>query len=175
MDPGALEDHLRNTAESRRRREPLRDIRGAQRDFGPVPEHGAALVEDAAESLGYAVIAGATRGRSETTASIPSTATRSSRRRGGMVVLRRWRADWKIKFWATQARDPRAALTTRELGYNYRMSNVLAGIGRGQLKVLGRRVEQKRAIYAFLQEGAQRPGRRSALCPTTRGTRRTVG
>ena len=52
----------------------------------------------------------------------------------------------KARFWATQARDPGIAYEHSELGYNYRMSNVLAGIGRGQLKVLDTRVRQRRAI-----------------------------
>ena len=53
----------------------------------------------------------------------------------------------KVKFWATQARDEAAHYEHSEVGYNYRMSNVLAGIGRGQLQVLGDRVEVKRKIF----------------------------
>jgi pyridoxal phosphate-dependent aminotransferase EpsN len=52
----------------------------------------------------------------------------------------------KARFWSTQARDPGIAYEHSELGYNYRMSNVLAGIGRGQLEVLPLRVQQRRAI-----------------------------
>jgi len=49
----------------------------------------------------------------------------------------------KARFWATQAREKERHYEHKELGYNYRMSNVVAGIGRGQLKVLDQRVEKK--------------------------------
>ena len=55
----------------------------------------------------------------------------------------------KVRFWATQSRDPARHYQHSELGYNYRMSNIVAGIGRGQLKVLDERVEKKRYIYEF--------------------------
>jgi pyridoxal phosphate-dependent aminotransferase EpsN len=65
---------------------------------------------------------------------------------GGMLVSNN--AAWieKARFWSQQARDPGLAYQHSELGYNYRMSNVLAGIGRGQLEVLDLRVQQRRAI-----------------------------
>jgi pyridoxal phosphate-dependent aminotransferase EpsN len=65
---------------------------------------------------------------------------------GGMLVSRH--AAWveKARFWSQQARDPGLAYEHSELGYNYRMSNVLAGIGRGQLEVLDLRVRERRAI-----------------------------
>lgn len=52
----------------------------------------------------------------------------------------------RARFWSQQARDPGVAFEHSELGYNYRMSNVLAGIGRGQLAVLDQRVAQRRAL-----------------------------
>jgi len=55
----------------------------------------------------------------------------------------------KARFWATQSRDAARWYQHSELGYNYRMSNVVAGIGRGQLKVLDKRVEKKREIFEF--------------------------
>lgn len=55
----------------------------------------------------------------------------------------------KAKFFATQARDPAPHYQHSYIGYNYRMSNVLAGIGRGQLKVLNERVEQRRNNFEF--------------------------
>ncbi|MGQ9635775.1 MAG: aminotransferase class I/II-fold pyridoxal phosphate-dependent enzyme [Bryobacteraceae bacterium] len=65
---------------------------------------------------------------------------------GGMLVSPKW--DWveKARFWATQARDPALWYQHSDIGYNYRMSNVLAGIGLGQLEVLDLRVQQRRAI-----------------------------
>lgn len=58
----------------------------------------------------------------------------------------------KARFWATQARDPGIAYEHSEIGYNYRMSNVLAGIGRGQLEVLDLRVQQRRAVARRYRE-----------------------
>lgn len=55
----------------------------------------------------------------------------------------------KAKFLATQARDPAPHYQHSEIGYNYRLSNICAGIGRGQLRVLDERVRQRRANYEF--------------------------
>ena len=55
----------------------------------------------------------------------------------------------KARFLATQARDPAVHYEHSEVGYNYRMSNVLAGIGRGQMEVLNDRVDQKRSVNEF--------------------------
>ena len=55
----------------------------------------------------------------------------------------------KVRFWATQSRDQARHYQHSELGFNYRMSNVVAGIGRGQLKVLDQRVQKKRYIFDF--------------------------
>jgi pyridoxal phosphate-dependent aminotransferase EpsN len=65
----------------------------------------------------------------------------------------------KARFWSQQARDPGLAYRHSELGYNYRMSNVLAGIGRGQLEVLALRVKQRRAIaFRYRDAFADLPG-----------------
>ncbi|MDH5763292.1 MAG: aminotransferase class I/II-fold pyridoxal phosphate-dependent enzyme [Nitrospinota bacterium] len=66
---------------------------------------------------------------------------------GGMLVSDDLEALAKARYWATQARDPALHYEHSELGYNYRMSNVLAGIGRGQLKVLADRVQRRRSIF----------------------------
>ena len=55
----------------------------------------------------------------------------------------------KARFWATQSRDKARHYQHSELGFNYRMSNIIAGIGRGQLKVLDKRVEKKKYIFEF--------------------------
>lgn len=55
----------------------------------------------------------------------------------------------KIRFWATQAREKARHYEHKELGYNYRMSNIVAGIGRGQLKVLDQRLAKKRYIFDY--------------------------
>jgi dTDP-4-amino-4,6-dideoxygalactose transaminase len=68
---------------------------------------------------------------------------------GGMLVSNNEEKIKKVRFWATQARDQARHYQHSELGFNYRMSNVVAGIGRGQLKVLDKRVAKKRYIFEF--------------------------
>lgn len=68
---------------------------------------------------------------------------------GGMLVSNNENDLEKVHFWATQSRDPARHYQHSELGFNYRMSNVVAGIGRGQLKVLDERVKKKRAIFEY--------------------------
>ncbi len=58
----------------------------------------------------------------------------------------------KARFLATQARDPAPHYQHSQVGYNYRMSNVVAGIGRGQMEVLPERVRRRREIFAFYQQ-----------------------
>lgn len=68
---------------------------------------------------------------------------------GGMLVSNDKEKIDKARFWATQARDKARHYQHSELGFNYRMSNIVAGIGRGQLKVLDQRVEKKKYIYDY--------------------------
>jgi dTDP-4-amino-4,6-dideoxygalactose transaminase len=68
---------------------------------------------------------------------------------GGALISENERWIQKAKFLATQARDPAPHYEHSEIGYNYRLSNICAGIGRGQLKVLDERVKQRRAIHAY--------------------------
>lgn len=68
---------------------------------------------------------------------------------GGMLVSNSEERIAKVRFWATQARDQARHYQHSELGFNYRMSNIVAGIGRGQLKVLDQRVAKKRYIHEF--------------------------
>ncbi len=71
---------------------------------------------------------------------------------GGMLVSADPKLTDKARFLATQARDPAPHYQHSEIGFNYRLSNVLAGIGRGQLQVLADRVNARRANAAFYQE-----------------------
>lgn len=68
---------------------------------------------------------------------------------GGALVSDNEERISKVRFWSTQARDKARHYQHSELGYNYRMSNVLAGIGRGQLKILDQRIEKKKYIFEF--------------------------
>ena len=120
-------------------------------------EYGVPVIEDAAESLGtiyhgrYTGTFGDYGAFSFNGNKIITTSG------GGMLVcnLEEEKAKEriaKVRFWATQAREPARHYEHKEIGYNYRMSNILAGIGRGQMKVLEQRVEQKRKIFAYYQE-----------------------
>jgi pyridoxal phosphate-dependent aminotransferase EpsN len=66
---------------------------------------------------------------------------------GGALVADDLEALDKARFWATQAKDQARHYQHSELGYNYRMSNILAGIGRAQLQVLEERVQARRAVF----------------------------
>jgi pyridoxal phosphate-dependent aminotransferase EpsN len=78
---------------------------------------------------------------------------------GGMLVTHNPEWAEQARFWATQARDPGIAYEHSDMGYNYRLSNVLAGIGRGQLEVLDLRVKQRRAIsFRYRDAFADLPG-----------------
>ncbi|MGG1676783.1 aminotransferase class I/II-fold pyridoxal phosphate-dependent enzyme [Neobacillus sp. NRS-1170] len=78
---------------------------------------------------------------------------------GGMLISNNSEAIGKARFLATQSKDPALHYQHSEIGYNYRMSNILAGIGRSQLEVLGERVDARRKIFETYQnELAQLPG-----------------
>jgi dTDP-4-amino-4,6-dideoxygalactose transaminase len=71
---------------------------------------------------------------------------------GGMLVSNNQERIDKVRFWSTQARDKARHYEHSELGFNYRMSNVVAGIGRGQLKILDQRVVKKQYIYNYYKK-----------------------
>lgn len=68
---------------------------------------------------------------------------------GGMLVSNNEERIAKVRFWATQSRDQARHYQHSEIGFNYRMSNVVAGIGRGQLKIFDKRINRKREIFEF--------------------------
>jgi dTDP-4-amino-4,6-dideoxygalactose transaminase len=74
---------------------------------------------------------------------------------GGALVSENDTWIGKAKFLATQARDPAPHYEHSEVGYNYRLSNICAGIGRGQLLVLDERVNQRRGVYKYYYETLQ--------------------
>ncbi len=124
---------------------------GQPADIGPVAElceqYGIFLLEDAAEALGalYRGRAPGSFGRAGVFSFNGNKIITTSG--GGMVVSDDRELIDKVRFWATQARDREVYYQHSELGFNYRMSNVLAAIGRGQLEVLDERVARKRAIF----------------------------
>ncbi len=110
-------------------------------------EHKVPLIEDAAESLGTTY-----KGKSTGTFGDIGILSFNGNKiittsGGGMAISNDKDKIEKMRFWATQARDKARHYQHSELGYNYRMSNVAAAIGRGQLKVLLKRVNKRRFIY----------------------------
>lgn len=116
-------------------------------------KYGAVLIEDAAESLG-AVYKGRQTGTFGTYNAISFNGnkiiTGSS---GGMLLTNDHQAANKVRKWSTQSRENAPWYQHEELGYNYRMSNVIAGVVRGQIPHLEEHITQKRAIYDRYREG----------------------
>ncbi|WP_346677486.1 aminotransferase class I/II-fold pyridoxal phosphate-dependent enzyme [Erysipelatoclostridium sp. An173] len=116
-------------------------------------KHHAILIEDAAESLG-AIYKGKQTGTFGNYNVISFNGnkiiTGSS---GGMLLTDNEEAANKARKWSTQSREAAPWYQHEELGYNYRMSNVIAGVVRGQFKYLDEHIAQKKAIYQRYKEG----------------------
>lgn len=150
MDPEALETAL-NKYKDRVKAVLLVHLYGLSTDMDKIMEicnkYGVPIIEDAAESLGtyYKGKHTGTFGKLGVFSFNGNKIITTSG--GGMLVSDDEEKIDKVKYWATQARDPARHYQHSELGYNYRMSNVLAGIGRGQLRVLNQRVAKKKYIF----------------------------
>lgn len=129
---------------------------GLSADLDPIMElckkYNVPLIEDAAESLG-------TKYKGKHTGTFGDYGIFSfngnkiiTTSGGGMLVSDDEERIAKVRFWSTQSRDKARHYQHSELGYNYRMSNVVAGIGRGQLKVLDQRVAKKKYIFEFYKK-----------------------
>ena len=110
-------------------------------------KHNTTLIEDAAESLGSTF-----KGKHTGTFGDYGIYSFNGNKiittsGGGMLVSENEERIQKVRFWSTQAREKARHYEHKEIGYNYRMSNIVAGIGRGQLKVLDKRIEEKTQIY----------------------------
>lgn len=116
-------------------------------------KHNAILIEDAAESLG-ATYKGVQTGTFGTYNCISFNGnkiiTGSS---GGMFLTDDESAAKKVQKWSTQSRENAPWYQHEDLGYNYRMSNVIAGVVRGQIPYLEEHIERKKAIYNRYKEG----------------------
>lgn len=115
-------------------------------------EYQVPLLEDAAESLGACY-----RGRQTGTFGRIGVYSFNGNKiittsGGGMLVSKEEGLVQKARFLATQAREPYLHYEHKEIGYNYRMSNIVAGIGRGQLTCLENHIEKKTWIYKTYQE-----------------------
>lgn len=158
MDPEALETAL-NKYGVRVKAVLLVHLYGLSTDMDRIMEicnkYGVPIIEDAAESLGtyYKGKHTGTFGKLGVFSFNGNKIITTSG--GGMLVSNDEEKIDKVKYWATQARDPARHYQHSELGYNYRMSNVLAGIGRGQLKVLDQRVAKKKYIFEYYKKELQ--------------------
>jgi len=165
MDPQLVRQYLRDAAASNTLPKVLVLVHlyGQHADIDPIAaacrEHGVILVEDAAESLGARY-----HDRETATTADYSILSFNGNKiitctAGGMVIARDRSALDRMRKWANQAREPAVEYLHLELGYNYRLSNVLAAIGRAQLRLLDERVASRRAIAArYAQAFGDIPG-----------------
>lgn len=132
---------------------------GFSADLDPILEicdkYNVPIIEDAAESLGayYKGIPTGSIGKYGIFSFNGNKIITTSG--GGMLVSNDEEGIQKARFWSTQSRDSERHYQHSELGFNYRMSNVLAGIGRGQLKVLKQRVVKKKYINNYYKREFQ--------------------
>ena len=129
---------------------------GQSADLKPIlqvcREHGVILIEDAAEALGSTYLSqplGTVGDFGVFSFNGNKIITTSA---GGMLVSRDAKAVDRARFLASQARDPVSHYEHSEVGFNYRMSNVLAGIGRAQLDSLAEKVAKRRSLYLNYRE-----------------------
>ena len=116
-------------------------------------QHGAVIIEDAAESLGASY-----KGKQTGTFGKYSCISFNGNKiitgsTGGMLLTDDLEAANKARKWSTQSRENAPWYQHEELGYNYRMSNVVAGVVRGQIPYLEEHIAQKKAIYMRYKEG----------------------
>jgi dTDP-4-amino-4,6-dideoxygalactose transaminase len=159
LDPALVHEYLRDAAGRGRLPKALIVVHlyGQHADLDPIAaacaEYGVLLIEDSAESLGATY-----KGRpTATTAPLAILSFNGNKiittTGGGMVVARDPALVARMRLWANQAREPAVEYLHREVGYNYRLSNVLAAIGRGQLAVLEERVMARRAVAERYRQG----------------------
>lgn len=183
MDPGLLEDALRQSKSRGRRPKAVVvvDLYGECADYDAIgaicARFGVPLVEDAAEALGstYKGRPSGVFGRIGAYSFNGNKIITSGG--GGMLVSEDGKLLDRARFLATQARDGAPHYQHSSIGYNYRLSNVLAAIGRGQLRSLGERVDARRRVFetyraalsalpglSFMPEGAHCRSNRWLTC-----------
>ena len=122
---------------------------------GICEKYGAVIIEDAAESLGatYKGVQTGTFGIYNCISFNGNKIITGSS--GGMLLTNEEEAANKVRKWSTQSRENAPWYQHEELGYNYRMSNVIAGVVRGQFPYLEEHIAQKKAIYERYKKGLQ--------------------
>lgn len=164
MDPALLAEEL--AAGARRGKLPKAvitvDLYGQCADYDPIREacakYDVPLIEDAAEALG-ATYKGRPAGGHGAIGIFSFNGNKIITTSGGGMFVSD-KKEWvdRARFLSTQARDPAPHYEHSHIGFNYRMSNLLAAVGRGQLMVLDERVAVRRAHNAFYREALQLPG-----------------
>lgn len=155
MDPAALEKAFQKYPQAKV--VVLAHLYGSPAKMDEILEicekHNAVLIEDAAEALSatYKGRQCGTFGKYNVISFNGNKIITSSG--GGMLITADKAARDKALFWATQSREPAAWYQHEEIGYNYRMSNVVAGIGRGQLIHLDEHRDRKEQIYRRYEQG----------------------
>lgn len=152
LDPNLLSDYLSKSAKKGDLPKAVVVVHlfGQSADMDPIMEvcrrYNVAVLEDAAEALG-STYKGKPLGTFGEVGIFSLNGNKIITSTGGGVLISP-RQEWvnKARFWSQQARDPGVNYLHSEIGYNYRMSNVLAGIARGQLEVLDSRIEARRSI-----------------------------
>lgn len=116
-------------------------------------KHGALIIEDAAESFG-AIYKGVETGKLGDFSAISFNGNKIITGSSGGMFLTDSREDAeKVRKWSTQSRENAPWYQHEEIGYNYRMSNIIAGVVRGQMNYLDEHIAQKKAIYMRYKEG----------------------
>jgi dTDP-4-amino-4,6-dideoxygalactose transaminase len=157
LDPDLLEQELAACAARGRlpRAVIVVDLYGQSADYDRIgaacSRHGVPIVSDAAESLGATY-----RGRMAGTLGTLGTFSFNGNKiittsGGGMLISENRGLIEQARFLATQARDPAPHYQHSVVGYNYRLSNLLAAVGRGQLRVLSERIEARRRNRAYYE------------------------
>lgn len=157
LDPGLLAEELQRRARNNQLPKAVIsvDLYGQAADYDLITEvcanYGIPLVEDAAEALG-ATYRGKPAGGFGTMAVLSFNGNKIITSGGGGMLVsndRKWTD--RARFLATQARDAAPHYQHSTIGYNYRLSNLQAAVGRGQLRVLRERVDARRANFAFYE------------------------
>lgn len=139
------------------------DLYGQSADLdmleGLAAQYGVRLIVDSAESLGASYKNGRKAGTGGDAATLSFNGNKIITTSGGGMLVTRHK-DWadETRFLATQARDPAPHYEHSTFGYNYRLSNICAAIGLGQMEVLDARVARRREIFARYKAALSHPG-----------------
>lgn len=178
IETGLLKEELSKAATKRRLPKAIvpTDLYGQSVDLDPLEslaaEYGVRLIVDSAESLGAAYKNGRKAGTGGDAAILSFNGNKIITTSGGGMLVTRHKS-WadQARFLATQARDPAPHYEHSTYGYNYRLSNICAAIGLGQMEVLDTRVSRRREIFMRYKTALTRPG--ITVMPEPQGLRST--